>query len=240
MRAHLFPFLLVFALACNGPGEDAKDNQPTGKIAYAGTGKLTPISATDSNYKDLASVIKESTTPSGWDINYFFKDDSTRYQDLYIGWSKGSRKGFYRQRGGIGAGKTNIPQYAGENDLGIFFTHGCGAGCKGLLVLSKDTMNGYNDYMHVVDFNPALGQILYVTNNTYQNAANLFELGLIDLNRKKQHTIAYKGIAGVADIEGVVKKTSFASNKITITTNLQKSPTDTTRQTEMRTVLLDR
>lgn len=236
----LIVYLFVATIGCSGPVAQNNTDSAKPVSPYIGTGKLLPINPADKNYAELGSYTKDTITPQGWTIKYFIKDDSTRYKDLYIEWGKGTRKGYYKAKDVLTYRRYFIPKYVGEQESGIFFWHGCATDCQAVLVLSKDTMGGFNDYVHVVDYNAKLGQVLYVTDNTYKNQDKLFELSLIDLARKRQHNILYKAIARGTNMPRSVEKVAFGDNKITITTNLFSSLADTVGKKEIRTVILDR
>jgi SanA protein len=86
-----------------------------------GTGMLIPINFSDTNYTDLQSWVKDTISSSGWSINYLVKDDSTRYNDLYIRWNKGNRTGLFCDSDVLLMRRYFIPVLAGENGTHIFW-----------------------------------------------------------------------------------------------------------------------
>lgn len=240
-RAYLILFIIV--LACNRPDvmpakESKIDTLAASREHYIGTGKLIPINFNDTNYVEVGLFAKDTLTKGGWQINYLVKDDSTRYKDVYIQWSKGDKKWQYKAESVLTFRRYFIPEYEGENSAGLFFTCACATDCQAVLVLSKDSKGGFNKYNDVAAYDIPFGQVLFLTENTQHNGDHLFELALADVIRNKEHKILYKGIARVLPRTGAVQDVQFFKNKAVITTRLFRSQADSVEQNEVRTINL--
>jgi hypothetical protein len=181
MTKYYLILLILALLGCNRTKIETKKN--------IGTGQLIPIDFKDSIFKDFQVSIKDTNLLSGWSIKYFVKDDSTKYKDLHIEWSKGQNKGYWTGESMFEVRDMFIPQVCGENSTCIFMTHACASECSAILVLRKDSSLTYKDYLDVKDFSIKYNQILYVTDQTKDDS--LLQVALVDLKRNKEHLINF-------------------------------------------------
>ena len=198
----------------------------TSKLAnklVSGTGELVPIEFSDTNYLDLATYAIDTTTVDGWSIKYLVKDDSTRYKDLYIVCSKGNIKAIHRAEGVLEFRRYFIPEFEAETKTNIYFTHGCATDCSAILVFDKDSTARFTDYLEVVKYNIQLGQVLYVTDSTYQNEEKIYELALVDITKRKTYKLTFNGICDNAYKPACVDTVIFSKDKVSVTASLRKS-----------------
>ena len=157
---------------------------------YIGTGKLIPINFKDSIFNGWQVWIKDTLLKSGWYIQYLVKDDFSKYKDLYVQWTKDSKKGLVRFESVLESNGVSIPTFEGENDKNIFMTHACSSTCSALLILRKDSIPSYIDYHDIVNYSLKYGQILYVTDKT--NDDSLYQISLVDLFKNQEHILDFK------------------------------------------------
>jgi hypothetical protein len=180
IRYYIILLILAF-LGCTHSMTNTKKN--------IGTGLLIPIDFNDSIFKDFKMSIKDTNLISGWSIKYFVKDDSTKYKDLYIEWSKGNYKGNWFGKSIFELRDMFIPQFEGEDSTCIYMTHACATDCSGVLILRKENHPTYIDYLSVVSFDILKSQILYVTDKS--NDYSVLQIALADLKKKKEHLINF-------------------------------------------------
>jgi hypothetical protein len=202
------------------------------------TGKLIPINFSDTNYLDLKLYAMDTTTKEGWSIKYFVKDDSTRYKDLYIICSKGHIKAIHRAENVLEFRRYFIPEFEGETKTNIYFTHGCATDCSALLVFDKDSTAQFTDYLEVVKYDMQLGQVLYVTDTTYQNEEEIYELGLSDISRHKIHKLTFHGICDNVYKPACVDTVMFSKNQVSVIVSLRKSIESVDQAKQTKTVRL--
>jgi len=188
-----------------------------------GTGKLISIDFSDTNYTYLELYAKDTVTAAGWKIKYLVKDDSTRYNDIYIQWTKENMTGLFYGGDILLMRRYFIPTYSGETNSHIYLEHGCATDCFAILTLSKDNMGEFRDYENIVDFNIKLGQILYVTDYSYENEDRNFELALADLSKQKTHKLTYSNICSAVFKPTCIDTVIFTKTKVTIKTTLREN-----------------
>ena len=187
------------------------------------TGKLIEINFQDSNYLDLPLYAKDTVTKDGWSIKYFVKDDSTRYDDIYIQCSKGNLTGIFHGENLLQYRRYFIPEFEKETNSYIYFTHGCATDCSAVLTFSKDSTSRFNDYVSVVDYNLELEQILYITESCYTNEGEIYDLALVDLKNNKIHKITYNNICTAVFKPSCIDTVIFGKEQVIIKTRLRKS-----------------
>jgi hypothetical protein len=197
------------------------------------TEKLIPIDYLDlEHYYNLDNLNK--MTADGWAINYFVKDDRTRYKDIYIECSKGNLKGIFFGEDLLEYRRYFIPEFITETDKHIYFSHGCATDCSAILVFNKDICQ-FRDYVQIVDYSIENEQLVYVADNSYENEFDLYELVVVDLRRNKTYSVVYKeNICMGVFKEDCVDTIQFSPNKVLISTTLVDTLTHTieTRQTK--------
>ena len=190
------------------------------------TGKLIPINFSDTNYIDLGLYAKDTATADGWSIKYLVMDDSTRYKDLYIVCSKGNIKAIHHAEDVLEFRRYFIPEFKAETKTNIYFTHGCATDCSAILVFDKDTSARFTDYLEVVKYNVPLGQVLYVTDTTYQNEEKIYELALVEIIKHKTHKLTFNGICDGVYKPACVDTITFSKNAVSVTVSLRNSIED--------------
>ena len=237
--------LFAIVLACNSPERSPVAVEKTDSLAslktkaepYIGTGKLIPINFTDTNYVEAIHYANDTITKDGWQIKYLVKDDSTRYEDIYIEWSKGSIKGVYKAEQAIEMRRYFIPVYVGEGKRALYFWHGCATDRQAILMLDKNNAVKAHDIEAIVDYNIPLEQFVYITDESYNKDAVL-ELAVIDMLRYEENIYKPIGIPPL-NKQQAVTKVKFSKNTVWITTELRRSYEDTSYQTQTHPVMLN-
>jgi len=200
--------ILVLASALSIACEQANNkNMPT-----RGTGQLISLDFADTNYIDVPLYAKDTVTLDGWAIKYLVKDDSSKYNDIYIQWTKGDRSGLYHGPDILLMRRYFIPELEGENNSHIFLTHGCATSCAALLVLSKDSVPKAQDFSSVFDYNIKDGQLVYIPERSY--SLDTLEVSVVDLNRKEENTVIFKNICNLSPEEGCIDSVHFDKNYV--------------------------
>ena len=92
--------------------------------------------------------------------------------------------------------------------------------------------------MEVVKYNVPLGQVLYVTDTTYQNEQKIYELAFVDIERHKTHKLTFNGICDGVYKPACVDTVIFSKNKVSVTVSLRKSIEDIDQTKQIKTVRL--
>lgn len=198
-----------------------KDDKHTRKVITQNnyTGQLLAVDFNDSNYNGLNSYAIDTVTQDGWVIKYLVKDDSTKYDDIYIKWSKGTMNGIYKAESVLQFRRYFIPQYKGENENYLFFWHGCATDCQAVLTLSKDSVVS-KDYTSVIEYNIRYGQVAYVTDKGAEDD-NPFQISIVDLSKNKEHLIQFKNLCMyAAHKESCVDTIIFNKEKVVVKATL--------------------
>ncbi|MBS1583629.1 MAG: hypothetical protein JST66_15620 [Bacteroidetes bacterium] len=206
--------LIVAALlsACAAPPAEVDRLDPSsGPKATAG---LIPIDPADTGYTDVQLYAKDTVTPDGWAIHYLVKDDSTRYNDLYIRWSKGGREGLFQCGDVLLMRRYFIPEFTGENDSHIFLEHGCATGCAAMLALSKDTLPMGQDIPYLVDQDLPRGRFVHIPERSF--SLDTLEVDVLDLTRKEEHAVVFGGRCTLVPEEGCIDSVSFEDRQVTL------------------------
>ncbi|WP_148661175.1 hypothetical protein [Flavisolibacter tropicus] len=207
----------VFTLGCNPPNADQQTTPVP--LPDANAGKLIPINFSDSNYYEIQSYAHDTLTKDGWLIKYLVKNDSSRYKDLYIQWSKGNNKGLYHCPSVLEYRRYFIPEYIGENNQLLFFEHGCATDCGAILTLQKDTTKAV-DYPHVISYSIPHGVVVFVNQAGQQDGAP-FEVSAVDLMKNKEHRLKFNGLCMAAAYkEQCVDTVIIMKNKVVVKATL--------------------
>ena len=183
------------------------------------TRQLIPIDFNDSNYVGLGLYAIDTITQKGWSISYLVKDDSSKYNDIYIKWQRGNIKGIYKGEFLLQYRRYFVPEYSGENSKYLFFKHGCATDCRAILTLSKDSATS-KDYIRVVDYNVSNGQIAYVTERGSEDFRP-FQISIVDLAKSKEHSVQFKSLCMyAAHKESCIDTIIFRKHKVLIKATL--------------------
>lgn len=191
MNRLFLPALFVGYLFTSFACKDEQDPEKV-KLQNKRTGQLVPVNFNDSNYLDLSSYAVDTVTQDGWVIKYLVKEDSTKYYDIYIQWSKGTVSGIFKAESVLQFRRYFIPQYTGENEKYLFFWHGCATDCQAVLTLRKDTAVS-NDYTRVIDYSIPYGQVAYVTDKGAEDNKP-FQISVVELLKNKEHVVQFKNL----------------------------------------------
>lgn len=166
-------------------------SQPIVKVEDKLKDSLISIDYNDLKYSDLRIWIHDTITNDGWTIKYLVKDDSTKYKDIYIRWSKDKKSGLFYGGSILLMRRYFIPYLVGENKTHIYLQHGCATGCMAILTLSKDSLPKDKDYELVRDYSIKNEQIVYCN---YNNNFDTLKVVIVDLKRGKEKSITFKNI----------------------------------------------
>ena len=227
-------FLICFVVSCGLP--DKKPINPPVKQLTKETGKLIPIDFSDTVYSSLIPNAKDTITSNGWLIQYLVKDDSTRYNDVYLKCQKGNIQGVFLIADMLQLRSYFLPMFETETDSQIYFRHGCATDCAAILVFNKVSKAEFTDYEEIVRSNIPLGQILYVTDTTYQNATDIYELALVDVAKHKTRKLTFHGICDGVYKPACVDTVLFSKNKVSVTVSLRNSFEDDKPTKQTKTV----
>ena len=212
-------FLIGITLICckseaekRRPQKAIKPAEIVEEQPYKGTGKLIPIDFRDSNYTDVQFYAKDTLTKGGWSIKYFVKDDSTRYDDIYIQWSNKKRSGLYCADAVLQFRRYFIPKYKGENDQHLFFTHACATTCKAILTFSKGKDLATRSFVTMIGYHIPNGQVVYVADNDYSD--NALEVAVVDLNKKVEKQVSFKNKPLYLEADQNIDSVYFSKNRI--------------------------
>jgi hypothetical protein len=211
----------ILLFACEQKSNKEKNNSQSKVVKHSG--ELLEINFSDSSYFDLEIWIKDTITKAGYEIKYLVRDDSTKYNDIYIQCSKGNLSGTFHGENLLQYRRYFIPKFIGETNKHIYFSHGCATDCSALLVFPKDTLSNFIEFFHVVDFNIEFEQVLFVTDSTYENENKIYDLALVDLKKNKTHKITYNNICGAVIKPTCIDTVIFKKSQVTIKTTLRKS-----------------
>lgn len=211
----------ILLIACGQ--KNKQENVTSNNQVLKQSGKLAEINFSDTNYTDLKIWINDTITSEGYEIKYLVREDSTKYNGIYIECRKGNASGLFHGINLLEYRRYFIPKFIGETDKHIYFSHGCATGCSALLVFPKDTLSNFKEFFHVVDYNKEFGQVLYVTDSTYENDNKIYDLALVDLNKNKTHKITYNNICGAIYKPTCIDTVIFSKRQVTIKTVLRKS-----------------
>jgi hypothetical protein len=188
------------------------------KSTYKGSGKLIRIDLTDKKYLDINFYCKDTITKNGWKIEYLVKDDKTKYEDLYIRWSKGNQTGIFCSASTLIMRSFFIPKYEGENESHLFLRHGCSTEGEAILVLPKNTKQKGNDYSYIVDYDIQYGEIGYIPERSY--SLNELEIAVVNLEKRIEKSVVFENNCYGTPEEGCIDKMKFKKNYVEIIATL--------------------
>jgi hypothetical protein len=215
--------------ACSAPhGQvDKDDPAPERRIADG----FIAIDFQDSNYAGVAEYAKDTVTPGGWSITYFVKDDSTRFSDLYIGWSKGDRQGLFQCTSTLIMRRFFIPGYIGENGTHIFLQHGCSTSDEAMLVLSKDSLPRGQEVWVMFDYDLDLGQIAYVPERSF--SLDTLEVSVTDFTRGLNRSVIFKNHCDLSPEYGCIDSVWFSEWRTQLFATLRDDAGGAVKETEV-------
>lgn len=230
-------FYCLVILSCTNaetPVEKSvKQNHPRN-----GTGKLVPINFSDREYDDVGFNAHDTITADDWKIEYLIKDDTTRYDDIYIKWSKGTKEGVYCGENMLEFRRHFIPRFAGENKTHLFFTHACATSCIALLTLSKADKPVERTFVKIAGFDINLGQVLQI--GDYNNMLDRFDFALIDLSRGIEKGFCFKNKCFSTDDKGCIDSVHFNGKSVQVFASLIDRNDEQRTVREVYTVKLDK
>jgi len=217
LSTSIIPFLILFILfSCNaGKKNSSRENPAASKSPttkpYTGTGKLIAINFNDTNYVDVNRYAIDTTTQDGWSIKYLIKDDSSRYSDIYIEWSKNKSKGLYHFPDVLTFRRYFIPIFKGENKNHLFFTHACATHCRAVLALSKENSPKSREFISIANFNIPNGQLVYTPEKDYEEQ---FVVAIADLNKGIEKNVVFKNKPSFIEPMENIDSVSFSTNQV--------------------------
>jgi hypothetical protein len=227
-----FIFFLTLPLLFASCGQSRSDKSAFQANSPQDT--FVSINARDSNYSYDLSDIKDTVTKSGWSIQYLVKDDSTKYNDVYIRCTKGHEAGIFYGGDLLQFRAGFVPSFIYETGQLLFFWRRCATSCEALLVFNKDS-NTFVDYPNVAAHNFNFQQILYVPDSYYEIETKDFKIRLADLERKKEYEITFDGEPFTAQIESSVDTVIFGKDEVRVKATIL---TNGRQQNQIKTIRL--
>lgn len=142
-------------------------------------GNKSPSTQTDSFVVTVAPYEKASTPvvfekyppdtllPSGWQVRYYTKEDSTKDSDLYIECSNTSSKYTYKAIGVLMLRSFFVPRVIGESESCIYFRTSCGTGCGALFVFYKNGKKKFDRFDSIADYDMNSDVIVFISEDDY-------------------------------------------------------------------------
>ena len=208
-RVGYFIVALLVSACGTQPTEVSQNNSTPEQVASDG---FIPIDFSDTGYADVHIHAHDTVTPDGWAIQYLVKDDSTRYNDLYIRWSKEGRHGLFQCGDVLLMRRYFIPEFVSENANHIFLEHGCATSCSAVLALSKDTVPQGRDIFYVVDQDLSRGQLVYIPERSF--SLDTLEVSVVDHTANEEHPVVFKGHCTLAPEDGCIDSVSFGDERV--------------------------
>ena len=214
--------------SCNNRTENVKviektkstfpDENSEFKASYKGSGKLIQIDSTDSKYTDAKLSCKDTITKNGWKIEYLVKDDKTKYDDLYIKWSKGNLSGIFCSASTLIMRRYFIPEFEAENENYLFLTHGCSTSGAAVLVLPKNTSKKGKDYSFIIDYSIKYEKIGYIPERSF--SLNELEITIADLKSGAEKSVVFENICTTVPEESCVDQITFGNKTVEVEATL--------------------
>lgn len=194
---------------------------------------IRPIFDTEDNF-EYASLTKDITTPKGWEIKYFVKNDSTKDRDIYISCEKNGVKTLYFYPKVLTFRTYFLPTFSQETEEYIYFEYGCATDCGAVLVFSKKDYT-FSSFSRIIETDLKLDLLVLMTNNTYQRETELFEFEVVDLARNNNYLVSFDMICRGIYKQNCIKEVIFSKNEIII--KLVLSDKKWTKETEQVRVI---
>lgn len=216
MRNHplLMSLLMLAILGCHYENSNHSER----------IGELIPIDYSDEKYIDLESFTQDTLTANGWDITYLVKNDSTRYNDLYIKWSKGNIADTFLMQDVLLMRRYFIAEFESENTDFLYLTHGCATSCFAVLTLSKKSPSIAKDFIEVIDYDPILNQIAYIPERSF--SLDTMEIAITDLSKGIEKAIIFDQVCTLSPESGCIDSISFQYDQVEIYTTLTERNTN--------------
>ena len=202
--------------------EEKKEKRPCdnlGETSYPrinGNGLLVPVDFSDDCYSEIKHL-RDTITKEGWRIEYLTKDDSTKYHDLYIRWTKGERVGLLNLEHVLLLRSSFIPEYIDENNQFIFLKSSVKGG-DNITVLTKTASPTSYEYPYTLDFSINHNLVAYIPESSY--SLESFDITIVNLTSHKEKEVRFKNKCGLSPEGGCIEKIIFEKNRVTMNANL--------------------
>jgi hypothetical protein len=194
---------------------------------------IRPVFDTEDNF-EYASLAKDITTPKGWDIKYFVKNDSTKDRDIYISCEKNGVKTLYFYPKVLTFRTYFLPTFSQETEEYIYFEYGCATDCGAVLAFSKKNYS-FSSFGRIIETNLKLDLLVLMTDNAYKKETELFEFEVVDLARNNNYLVSFDMICRGVYKQNCIKEVVFSKNEIII--KLVLSDKEWTKETEQIRVI---
>lgn len=198
-------------------------------VARKFTRQLIPLDHNDTNF--CYGRPYDTTLQSGWTIQYLVRDDTTKYHDVYIRWTKAGKSGLFFGEHLLDFRTYFVSEFSGENDENLFMEHGCATSCAGLLVLNKQNLR-HRDFAHIVSYDIKTNKIVWLSDENFANDGN-FVVTATDLSTNNDTAVAFSNLALGSLKESYVDTVLFSKRSVTIKCTLLDAKDDT-RQREVK------
>jgi hypothetical protein len=217
--------ITTLAVSCRQKSEHAKS-----KAVAVNNSKLIAINFADTNYYDVANYARDTVTTDGWAINYFVKNDSTRYNDIYIKWWKGNTSGLFKFEDVLLMRTYFIPVFVGENKTYLFLEHACATECRGLLTLSKDSITVQRDFVSVLKYDIKTGRVVFMPDRS--RSSKSMEVAVFDLAGKTENRVIFKKICNLSPARSCVDSVFFGKNYVKLFAGFEGENGKITKETQ--------
>lgn len=195
-----FIIVLLFMFACNSSQKEKNNSD------------LIPLDLTDTLFGDFRNNTKEYTTDSGWKISYLVKDDSTKYEDVYIKWEKGKNIRTLNFPSVLSMRHYFLPVFKTESKTHIFLEHGCATSCTAVTALPKNPEGSPHVFYNVVDYDVITGRVVYIPQRSY--SLDTLELDVFDLKSDKAKTVSFQNQCNLSPEDGCIEKVTFTDKSV--------------------------
>ncbi len=161
------------------------------------------------------SFLKNRTTQTGWKIEYFVKNDSTKYEDIYISFQKNEIRKIYLCSNVLKYRTYFTPTFSQETEDYIYFEYGCATDCGGVLAFSKNNYT-FDSFDRIIELDLELNLLVLMTDNASHVQTEYFEFEIIDLARKKNYLVSFDMICRGVHMQNCIKEVIFSKHEIIV------------------------
>ena len=174
--------------------------------------------------KEIKHYAKDTVLSSGWNIHYFLKNNERKEKDLYIKISNEHFVNTFLAENVLEYRRYFTPTFLTETNDNVIFKYGCATDCGAILLMSKNELKN-KEYLHIVEFNKKRKILTYITDNTYKNEDNLFEIGIVNFKNKIEKTLKLNKMTSAVYKPSAIDTIIYKENEIIIVTNLRENIT---------------
>lgn len=172
---------------------------------------------------ELRAWVNDTITKSNWKIEYLVKQDFKINKDIYIRVSKGKFESIYKGEHLLEFRKYFIPVYLCETEDEIIMKHGCATDCAAITLISKQDSTLIETFEHVADFNEERNILIHLTDETYDNESEMFQIAVINLKSNKRSKLTLESICTAPYKPSCIDTIIYKVDEVEIVTSLRES-----------------